>query len=189
MTRHQIGTSSVERLLQSWPLLSRFVACHWDWSWLPKAAGFWFTDHKQKGLINILQITQNEACRKAAGVFRTTPNDLVHTLVSIPPIRYRLRHLLRNATDRLSRLPPSHSLRNPQRNRKTTSIPRYEELDHIIPPPISYPIFVTPPKPSSLKWSHERFMLKPKTPDAKIALRSKNVTKIFLHNSPFHIPG
>jgi hypothetical protein len=65
----------------------------------------WFTDKKQKGLINILQIAQNKACCKAAGMFRTTPNDLIHNLVSIchrrddEPLDYRV---LNRSTSRIA---------------------------------------------------------------------------------------
>jgi Reverse transcriptase (RNA-dependent DNA polymerase) len=54
----------------------------------------WFTDSNQKSLTQILTVAQNEACRKMAGVFRTTPCSLTELLVSMPPIRFRLRHLL-----------------------------------------------------------------------------------------------
>jgi hypothetical protein len=50
----------------------------------------WFTDTNQKSLTQILTVAQNEACRKMAGVFRTTPCNLTELLVSVPPIRFRL---------------------------------------------------------------------------------------------------
>ena len=56
----------------------------------------WFQDVSQITLINMLQVAQNEACRKLAGTFHTTPVDMTHSLLSIPPIRFRLRHLLRS---------------------------------------------------------------------------------------------
>jgi Reverse transcriptase (RNA-dependent DNA polymerase) len=71
----------------------------------------WFTDINQKSLTQILTVAQNEACRKMAGVFRTTPGNLTELLVSIPPIRFRLRHLLRNFGSRMARLPVDHYLR------------------------------------------------------------------------------
>jgi Reverse transcriptase (RNA-dependent DNA polymerase)/Endonuclease-reverse transcriptase len=46
----------------------------------------WFTDVNQKSLTQILTVAQNEACRKMAGVFRTTPCNLTELLVSVPPI-------------------------------------------------------------------------------------------------------
>jgi hypothetical protein len=50
----------------------------------------WFTDHRQKDLIAVLQVAQNEACRKLGGFFRTTPINLLHNLLAIPPICYCL---------------------------------------------------------------------------------------------------
>jgi Reverse transcriptase (RNA-dependent DNA polymerase) len=70
----------------------------------------WFTDTGQKSLLQILSVAQNEACCKLAGIFRTTPCSLTELLVSIPPIRFRLRHLLCNLGKRVSSLPSSHYL-------------------------------------------------------------------------------
>jgi endonuclease/exonuclease/phosphatase (EEP) superfamily protein YafD len=50
----------------------------------------WFTDINQKSLTQILTVAQNEACRKMAGVFHTTPCTLTELLVSVPPIRFHL---------------------------------------------------------------------------------------------------
>jgi Reverse transcriptase (RNA-dependent DNA polymerase) len=57
---------------------------------LTYGAQVWFTDRHQLGLFKILQTAQNEACRKLAGIFKTTPVNFIHTLLHIPPIEYRL---------------------------------------------------------------------------------------------------
>jgi Reverse transcriptase (RNA-dependent DNA polymerase) len=77
---------------------------------LTYGCGVWFTDTGQKSLIQILTVAQNEACRKLAGMFRTTPCSLTKLLVGVPPIHFRLRHLLQNLGTRVSTLPPSHYL-------------------------------------------------------------------------------
>jgi hypothetical protein len=70
----------------------------------------WFTDIKQKGLVSILQVAQNEACHKISGCFRTTPTDPLHYLLGIPPILYTLRKYRLQYTARLSTLPPTSPL-------------------------------------------------------------------------------
>ena len=74
----------------------------------------WFRDVSQATLINTLQVAQNEACCKLAGTFHTTPIDMLHSLLSIPPIKFRLRHLLRTQGHRLAHQPPSCLLRHPE---------------------------------------------------------------------------
>jgi Reverse transcriptase (RNA-dependent DNA polymerase)/Endonuclease-reverse transcriptase len=94
----------------------------------------WFTDTNQKSLTQILTVAQNEACRKMAGVFRTTPGNLTELLVSIPPIRFRLRHLLRNFGTRMARLPADHYLRTlPTSSRSITLPPRYSPSGPLFP--------------------------------------------------------
>lgn len=51
----------------------------------------WFTDVRQASLIQTLQVAQNEACRKLAGTFHTTPTTALQSLLGIPPIHFRLR--------------------------------------------------------------------------------------------------
>src|SRR5487761_1253759 len=93
----------------------------------------WFTDVRQKSLIQILQVAQNEGCRKVGGVFKTTPIDLVERLLTIPPIRFRLRHLSCQAGSRLSRLPPSSALRNPLHAQKVIRAPHFLDPLPILP--------------------------------------------------------
>jgi hypothetical protein len=62
------------------------------------------------GLTLPLQTAQNDALRKMAGCFRTTPVDPLHSLLAIPPIVFTLRKIVRSYSDRVSRLPPSHCL-------------------------------------------------------------------------------
>ena len=74
----------------------------------------WFRDVSQATLINMLQVAQNEACRKLVSTFHTTPVHMLHSLLSIPPIRFRLRHLLHTQGHRLASQPPSCLLRHPE---------------------------------------------------------------------------
>ena len=47
---------------------------------LTYGAQVWYTGHKQKGLIKILQTAQNDGIRKITGVFKTTPTEPLHNL-------------------------------------------------------------------------------------------------------------
>jgi endonuclease/exonuclease/phosphatase (EEP) superfamily protein YafD len=156
----------------------------------------WFTDTNQKSLTQILTVAQNEACRKMAGVFRTTPCNLTELLVSVPPIRFRLRHLLRNFGSRMSRLPPDHHLRSlPTSSRSVTLPPSYAPSGPLFPfiaeiktaPIISY----TPRHPSLPDWSRQRVTLHPYSPLHKPsldALKDPNTTKILITSTSFHLP-
>ena len=119
----------------------------------------------------------------------------MHSLLSIPPIRFRLRHLLRSQGRRLASLPPSHLLRQPTFTRKSTLI-----LSHIPTCPILPPIAETlpmnpvppfPNHPATPPWSHPRVTLhhrsKNTTPSLN-ALKKLTSTTIFLSSAPFHSP-
>jgi hypothetical protein len=141
-------------------------------------------------------VAQNEACQKMAGVFCTTPCSLTELLVSVPPIHFRLRHLLRNFGARMSRLPSNHYLRSlPLTSRAVTLPPR-----HSLPlPPFPYiaeikiapSITYTPRHPSLLDWSRQRVIFHHFSPLHKRALdtlSNTTTTKIFITSTAFHIP-
>jgi Reverse transcriptase (RNA-dependent DNA polymerase) len=156
----------------------------------------WFTDVNQKSLTQILTVAQNEACRKMAGVFRTTPSNLTELLVSIPPIRFRLCHLLHNFGSRMSCLPADHYLHSlPTTSRSITLPPRYLPSGPLFPfiaeiktaPTISY----TPRHPSLMDWSRPRVTFHPYSPLHKRsldALKNTSSTKIFITSTAFHLP-
>ena len=100
----------------------------------------WFRDVSQITLIHTLQVAQNEACRKLAGIFHTMPTSMTHTLLAIPPIRFCLRALLCSHGHRLSSLPPSCLLCNLQKTHKLTLIPSHFPTTALLPP-----IAETPP--------------------------------------------
>jgi hypothetical protein len=59
---------------------------------LTYGAQVWYIGHCQKGLIARLQTAQNEGLCKMTGVFKTTPIDPLHNLISIPPTVYPTCH-------------------------------------------------------------------------------------------------
>ena len=155
----------------------------------------WFRDISQITLIHTLQVAQNEACCKLAGIFHTTPTTMTHSLLTIPPIRFGLQALLCSHGQQLSTLPPSCLLHNLHKTRKTTLIPSHFPTTPLLPPitktppPIS--VFSFPNPPASPPWSHPHATFhnhsKNNTP-ALTVLKNLTGTTIFLASAPFHTP-
>jgi hypothetical protein len=78
---------------------------------LTYGAQVWYTGHNQKGLIHKLQVAQNNGIRKIAGVFKTTPIDPLHNILSVPLISYILPKLMHAYALRLQSLPPDAKVR------------------------------------------------------------------------------
>ena len=57
-------------------------------------AQVWYTSINQKGLVQCLQVAQNEGVRKITGAFHTMPIEPLHNLTVIPPISYVLPKLI-----------------------------------------------------------------------------------------------
>jgi hypothetical protein len=125
------------------------------------ACPVWFTGIRQKKICDMLQIAQNDAIRRISGCFKTTPTATLHSLLSIPPIKYTLHKLRNNYRDRLMRLPPNCRLRTlPTQNTiafgpsfftQTTPLTcLHSEIS-------SFPTFCLPAFPSLTHWSHPRF--------------------------------
>ncbi|VDB84849.1 unnamed protein product, partial [Peniophora sp. CBMAI 1063] len=68
-------------------------------------APVWYRGVRQKTLIKILEIAQNEGLRWMLGAFRTTPSAEMHHLGAILPIHILLKQLSHNAAIRLRTLP------------------------------------------------------------------------------------
>jgi ribonuclease HI len=74
---------------------------------LTYAAPVWFReDKRQKGLVKLLDTTQNKALKLICGTFRTTPCFALRVLGHIPPIVHLLRRLSEAAALRFTRLHP-----------------------------------------------------------------------------------
>ena len=77
---------------------------------LTYGAPVWYTGVSQKGLINTLQIAQNEGIRKITGVFRTTPTAVTENMIGIAPIKYLLPRIIHSFHNRLIATNPNHIL-------------------------------------------------------------------------------
>ena len=60
-----------------------------------------------KGLLDILQVAQNDAVRKMSGVFKTTPIVPLHYMMAIPPLPLSIKKLTSVFRLRIQCLPPS----------------------------------------------------------------------------------
>jgi hypothetical protein len=121
---------------------------------------------------------------------------MMHSLLSIPPICFRLHHLLRSQGRHLASQPPSCLLRNPSHTHKTTLLPPHVPNPPLLPliaetPPMN-PVFTFPPHPSTPPWSHDRATLHKRSKNTKPSLTAliklTDIT-IFLSSAPFHIPN
>ena len=70
----------------------------------------WYTGVSQKGLINTLQVAQNEGIQKITGVFRTTPTAITENMIGIAPIKYLLPRIIHSFRNRLIATNPNHIL-------------------------------------------------------------------------------
>jgi hypothetical protein len=73
---------------------------------LTYGAQVWYTGIGQKGLLQKMQVAQNEGIRKITGAFRTTPVEPLQNLTGIPPIRYLMNKLMDSYTHRLRTMAP-----------------------------------------------------------------------------------
>jgi len=64
-----------------------------------------------KGLLDILQVAQNDAVHKMSGAFKTTPIVPLHYLMAIPPIPLTISKLTSIFRLRIQQLPPSTLIR------------------------------------------------------------------------------
>ena len=77
---------------------------------LTYGAEVWYTGHRQKHLVNMLQVAQNEGIRKITGVFRTTPTVVSENMIGIAPIKFVLSRSLHSFRNRMSATNPHHIL-------------------------------------------------------------------------------
>jgi len=78
---------------------------------LTYGAQVWYTGIGQKGLLQKMQVAQNEGIRKITGVFRTTPVEPLQNLTGVPPIRYLMTKLMDSYTHRLRAMAPQAMVR------------------------------------------------------------------------------
>jgi hypothetical protein len=71
----------------------------------------WYTGVKQKGLVQKLQVAQNDRLRKIARVFKTTLVEPLHNLTGVPPISYVLNKLKHSYSLKLQGTAPNAKTR------------------------------------------------------------------------------
>jgi len=114
------------------------------------------TQPRIKGLLDILQVAQNDAVRKMSGAFKTTPVVPLHYLMAIPPISLTITKLTTVFRLRIQRLPPSTLIRT-----ITTFNPAADWHLSLNPPtcltrllPDSFPPFFYPSPTYESFWTH-----------------------------------
>jgi hypothetical protein len=78
---------------------------------LTYGAQVWYTGIGQKGLLQKMQVAQNEGIRKITGVFQMTPVEPLHNLTGVPPIPYLMTKLMESYTHRLQNMAPQAMVR------------------------------------------------------------------------------
>jgi hypothetical protein len=78
---------------------------------LTYGAQVWYTGKRQNGLVQHLQVTQNEGLCKMMGIFETTPVKPLHNLTGVPPISYMLLKLMHSYSNQLQGLPVKAKVR------------------------------------------------------------------------------
>ena len=127
---------------------------------LTYGAPIWASGNCPKYLTNIAQVAQNDALRRIAGCFHTTPVDPLHHLLAILPIRFTLSKLCNSYLDRLAHLPPTHLLRTLPYHNPAACWPKFQQqsiptaLRRLLP--ATFPVYYPPSSPSEQTWAHPR---------------------------------
>ena len=143
------------------------------------------TQPRIKGLLDILQVAQNDMVRKMSGAFKTTPVVPLHYLMAIPPIPLTIKKLTSSFRLRISRLPPFSLIRT-----ITTFNPAADWHLSLRPPtaltrllPDVFPTFYLPSPIHTSYWTHPQVR-----DNTVIALsrESKEATKFIINQPPYH---
>ena len=112
-----------------------------------------------KGLLDILQVAQNDMVRKMSGTFKTTPIVPLHYMMAIPPLPLSIKKLTAVFRLRIQRLPPSTLIRT-----ITSSNPAADWHLSLNPPtaltrllPDLFPPFFLPAPSYNYHWTHPQF--------------------------------
>jgi len=142
------------------------------------------TQPRIKGLLDILQVAQNDAVRKMSGAFKTSPVVPLHYLMAIPPIPLTISKLTSVYRLRIQRLPPSTLIRtlttfNPAADWHLSLNPS-TCLSRLLPD--FFPPFIYPSPTYESFWTHPQVR-----DNTVIALsrESKEATKLLINQPPY----
>ena len=137
-------------------------------------------------LKKLAQVAQNDALRRMAGVFKTTPIEPLHHLTAVLPFSYTLDKLCNSFSDRLARLPPSHHLRSLTTHHQAAAWSSNNQaltsLTRLLPP--SFAIFHLPALRGHSDWTHARLLphfIHPPSPEFRAYTRDVIRTQSHLH--------
>jgi hypothetical protein len=160
---------------------------------LTYGAQVWYTGVKQKGLIQKLQVAQNDRLRKIAGVFKMTPVEPLHNLTGVPPISYVLNKLKHSYSLKLQGTAPNAKTRTILYQDQCQYWPDYVRpitdlsLSFIKPAESTYRPFGTA---DARPWGKPRFTYLPTPPPHILASHKRHLREWDFHSlhiivSPF----
>ena len=147
------------------------------------------TQPRNKGLLDILQVAQNDMVRKISGVFKTTPIVPLHYMMAIPPLPLSIKKLTAVFRLRIQRLPLSSlictiTLTNPSADWHLSLNPP-TALTRLLP--VFFPLFYLPKPLYDTNWTHPQFW---DHSAYKLTTKTKEATKLLISQpSPdiFHL--
>ena len=147
------------------------------------------TQPRNKGLLDILQVAQNDMVRKMSRAFKTTPVVPLHYMMAIPPLPLTIKKLTSVFRLHIQRLPPSSLIRT-----ITLSNPSADWHLSLNPPtaltrllPEFFPPFFLPKPLYDTHWTHPQFR---DHSAYKLTAETKEATKLLISQpSPdiFHL--
>ena len=147
------------------------------------------TQPRNKGLLDILQVAQNDMVRKMSGAFKTTPIVPLHYLMAIPPLPLSIKKLTAVFRLHIQRLPPYTLIRT-----ITSSNPAADWHLSLNPPtaltrllPDFFPQFFLPAPTYDNLWTHPQFR---DHSAYKLTAETKEATKLLISQPPpdiFHL--
>ena len=143
------------------------------------------TQPHNKGLLNILQVAQNDMVHKMSGAFKMTPIVPLHYMMAIPPLPLTITKLTLNFRLHLQRLPPSTllctiTLSNPAADWHLSLNPP-TALTRLLPD--AYPTFFFPAPLYDTTWTHPQFC---DHLAYKLTSDTKEATKLLILQPPPH---
>ena len=147
------------------------------------------TQPRNKGLLDILQVAQNDMVRKMSGAFKTTPIVPLHYMMAIPPLSLSIKKLTSVFRLHIQCLPPSTLIRtitlsNPSADWHLSLNPP-TALTHLLPE--LFPPFFLPKPLYDTHWTHPQFC---DHSAYKLMAETKEATKLLISQpSPdtFHL--
>ena len=153
---------------------------------ITRTVALYSTQPRNKGLLDILQVAQNDMVRKMSRAFKTTPIVPLHYMMAIPPLPLSIKKLTAVFRLRVQRLPPSTlictiTLTNLSADwHLSLNLPT--ALTRLLPD--FFPPFYLPKPLYDTNWSHPQFR---DHSAYKLTTETKEATKLLISQPPSNI--